>query len=103
MCLTNDSFSSQTWAISVPNRNSYVKSISWPPGPPRVRSTVCPYRSESCHFAPFFKRSAAFQDIVNKKYDKIFEFDELYVAISIVSTWIGGASIKAAAAAVSVV
>ena len=25
--MTNDSFSSQTWAISVPNRNSDVKSI----------------------------------------------------------------------------
>ena len=36
--MTNDSFSSQTWAISVPNRNSDVKSISWPTGPPRVRS-----------------------------------------------------------------
>ena len=38
LLMTNDSFSSQTWAISVPNRNSDVKSISWPTGPPRVRS-----------------------------------------------------------------
>ena len=36
--MTNDSFFPQTWAISVPNRNSDVKSISWPTGPPRVRS-----------------------------------------------------------------
>ena len=36
--MTNDSFSSQTWAIYVPNRNSDVKSILWPPGPLRVRS-----------------------------------------------------------------
>ena len=36
--MTNDSFSSQTWAISVPNRNSDVKSILWASGPPGVRS-----------------------------------------------------------------
>ena len=38
LLMTNDSFSSQTWAIYVPNRNSDVKSILWPPGPLRVRS-----------------------------------------------------------------
>ena len=38
LVMTNDSFSSQTWAIYVPNRNSDVKSILWPPGPLRVRS-----------------------------------------------------------------
>ena len=36
--MTNDSFSSKTWAIYVPKRNSDVKSILWPPGPLRVRS-----------------------------------------------------------------
>ena len=36
--MTNDSFSSQTWAILVPKRNSEVKSIVWPTGPPHVRS-----------------------------------------------------------------
>ena len=35
---TNNSFSSQTWAILVPKRNSEVKSIVWPTGPPHVRS-----------------------------------------------------------------
>ena len=38
LLMTNDSFSSQTWAISVPNRNSDVKSILLPTGPLRVRS-----------------------------------------------------------------
>ena len=38
LLMDNDSFSSQTWAISVPNRNSNDKSILWPTGPPRVRS-----------------------------------------------------------------
>ena len=38
LLMTNDSFSSQTWAISVPNRNSDVKSILMPTGPLRVRS-----------------------------------------------------------------
>ena len=33
-----DSFSSQTWAILVPKRNSDDKSIVWPTGPPHVRS-----------------------------------------------------------------
>ena len=36
--MTNDSFSPQTWAIFVPNRNSEIKSILWPTGPVRVRS-----------------------------------------------------------------
>ena len=35
--MTNDSFSSQTWAIYVPNRNSDVKSTLWPIGLLRVR------------------------------------------------------------------
>ena len=38
LLMTNDSFSSQTWAIYVPNRNSDVKSILWPPELLRVRS-----------------------------------------------------------------
>ena len=37
LLMTNDSFSSQTWAISVPNRNSDAKSILWSIGPHRVR------------------------------------------------------------------
>ena len=36
--MTNDSFSSQTWAIFIPKRNSEFKSIVWPAGPPQVRS-----------------------------------------------------------------
>ena len=28
--LINDSFSSQTWAIFLPNRNFHVKSVLWP-------------------------------------------------------------------------
>ena len=35
LLMTNDSFSSQTWAIYVPNRNSEIKSILWPTGPLR--------------------------------------------------------------------
>ena len=54
-------------------------------------------------FVPVFKRSAAFQHIVNKKYELIFSFDEMYAVSSIVLTWIGGDSVPAAAAAVSVV
>ena len=42
--LTNGSFSSQTWAISVPNRNSVVKSIVWSTGPHQVRSQNKEYR-----------------------------------------------------------
>ena len=36
--LINDSFSSQTWTIFLPNRNFYVKSIWCPTRPLRVRS-----------------------------------------------------------------
>ena len=36
--MINNSFSSQTWAIFVPNRNSKIKSTVWPTGPPQVRS-----------------------------------------------------------------
>ena len=38
MMLAHNSFSSQTWAIFVPNRNSKIKSTVWPTGPPQVRS-----------------------------------------------------------------
>ena len=38
MLLINDSFSSQTWAIFLPNRNFSVKSIWCPTRPPVVRS-----------------------------------------------------------------
>ena len=38
LLMINNSFSSQTWAIFVPNRNSDVKSILWALGPARVRS-----------------------------------------------------------------
>ena len=36
--LINDSFSSQTWTILLPNRNFSVKSIWCPTRPPKVRS-----------------------------------------------------------------
>ena len=38
MLLINDSFSSQTWTIFLPNRNFYVKSIWCPTRPLKVRS-----------------------------------------------------------------
>ena len=67
------------------------------------KTTVVPSEWDSFDSYPFFSRSAASQQIVNKKYDIIFSFDELYEAISIISTWTGGASIPAPAAAAQVV
>ena len=42
--LINDFFSSILWAISVPNRNSEVKSLLWPTGPPTEWSQNKGYR-----------------------------------------------------------